>query len=294
MPLSKIPWHFYLILACICYSFEWWMVRELHTLGASSIEIAFYKGFFTVLLIGGYFIITGKIAENFRSIEKKYIFPLIAFGLIFLYGNSAYAEALQHTRVMNVLIIIYLSIFLGILSGWLFFGEKIVRSLILWAILAFMGIILTLYTRSLAFSFGIGEWIALSIAFTLTITASIVKWTPGLNTWFRLLIAYSIGTMILIGIIAYQGRLGGLFTSPMLLGVGLLYSVSTGLLGRGLKDLGTKTVPIGQMGIIMLLEPILQIITASVFAHEIPTGINIFGMGIVFLSIIGVSTTKRI
>ena len=43
MPLSKLPWHFFLILASLCYSFEWWMVRELHTLGASSIEIAFYK-----------------------------------------------------------------------------------------------------------------------------------------------------------------------------------------------------------------------------------------------------------
>ena len=105
---------------------------------------------------------------------------------------------------MNVLVIIYLSIFLGILSGWIFFGEKIIKSLILWAILAFIGIVLTLYNGELIFTFGIGEWIALTIAFTLTTTASIVKWTPGLNTWFRLLIAYSIGTVILTGIIAYQ------------------------------------------------------------------------------------------
>lgn len=180
------------------------MVRELHALGASSLEIAFYKGFFTVLLIGSYFLITGKIRANLATIKKKYIIPLIAFGLIFLYGNAAYAEALQYTKVMNVLVIIYLSIFLGILLGWMFFGEKIGRSLILWAILAFMGIVLTLYSDELLFSFGIGEWIALTIAFTLTITANIVKWTPGLHTWFRLLIAYSIGTLILICIIGYQ------------------------------------------------------------------------------------------
>ncbi len=291
--LEKIPWHFFLILACICYSFEWWMVRELHNLGASSLEIAFYKGFFTVLLIGSYFLLAGKMKENFEKIEKKYIFPLISFGLIFLYGNAAYAEALQHTKVMNILVIMYLSIFLGILSGWLFFGEKIMKSLILWAILAFAGIVLTLYNGEPSFSFGIGEWIAFTIAFTLTITASIVKWTPKMNTWFRLFIAYSIGTTILIGIIAYQWRLDSLFMSPMLIGVGLLYSVSTGLLGRGLKDLGTKTVPIGQMGIIMLLEPVLQIITASIFAHEIPLPINILGIGMVFLSIIGVSKMRK-
>ncbi len=292
MMLYNPPWHFFLILACICYSFEWWMVRELHTLWASSLEIAFYKGFFTVLLIGSYFLIAGRMKENFEKIEKKYIFPLIAFGLIFLYGNAAYAEALQYTKVMNVLVIIYLSIFLGILSGWLFFGEKIMKSLLLWAILAFTGIVLTLYNGELSFSFGIGEWIAFTIAFTLTITASIVKWTPKMNTWFRLFIAYSIGTLILTGIIAYQWRLGSLFMSPMLIGVWLLYSVSTGLLGRGLKDLGTKTVPIGQMGIIMLLEPVLQIITASIFAHEIPLGMNIFGIFLVFISIIWVSLKK--
>ena len=114
------------------------MVRELHTLGASSLEIAFYKGFFTVLLIGSYFLFTGKIRGNLATIKKKYIIPLIAFGLIFLYGNAAYAEALQHTKVMNVLVIIYLSIFLGILSGWFFFREKIGKFLILWAILAFV------------------------------------------------------------------------------------------------------------------------------------------------------------
>ena len=287
-----ITGHIFLILASICYSFEWWMVRELHILGASSLEIAFYKGFFTVILIGSYLLITGKMAENFRSIKPKYIFPLIIFGLIFLYGNSAYAEALQHTRVMNILVIIYLSIFLGILSGWLFFREKIGLSLILWAIIAFFGIILTLYDGSFSLSFGVGEWLALSIAFTLTITSSIVKWTPGLDTWFRLLIAYSIGTIILMGIIVYQGRIGDLFTSPMMIGVGLLYSVSTGLLGRGLKDLGTKTVPIGQMGIIMLLEPMLQIITAAIFAKEILLPINLVGIGIVFLSIIWVSLKK--
>ena len=292
MPRSKIPWHFFLILACICYSFEWWMVRELHTLWASSLEIAFYKGFFTVLLIGSYFLLAGKMKENFEKIEKKYIFPLIAFGLIFLYGNAAYAEALQYTKVMNVLVIIYLSIFLGILSGRLFFGEKIMKSLLLWAILAFIGIVLTLYNGELIFTFGIGEWIALTIAFTLTTTASIVKWTPGLNTWFRLLIAYSIGTVILTGIIAYQWRLGSLFMNPLLIGVGLLYSISTGLLWRGLKDLGTKSVPIGQMGIIMLLEPILQIITASIFANEIPSSINMIGISIVFLSIVWVSMKK--
>jgi drug/metabolite transporter (DMT)-like permease len=291
--MKDIPWHFFLILACICYSFEWWMVRELHTLGSSSLEIAFYKGFFTIILIGSYFLLTWTLKENLWKIEKNYIFPLIIFGLIFLYGNSAYAEALEHTKVMNILVIMYLSIFFGIFSGWIFFGEKMKVSILLWAFLAFIGILLTLYRGELSLSFGLGEWLALTIAFTLTITASIVKWTPGLNTWFRLFIAYGIGTIILIFIISYQWRLDNLFSSPMLIWVGILYSVSTWLLGRWLKDLGTKLVPLGQMGIIMLLEPVLQIVTAALFAKEIPTNINIIGMWIVFVSIVGVSRLKN-
>jgi drug/metabolite transporter (DMT)-like permease len=56
--------------------------------------------------------------------------------------------------------------------------------------------------------------------------------------------------------------------------------------------MGTKVLPIGQVGIIMLLEPLLQIITAALFAQEIPSFINICGGILVFLSIIGVSLKK--
>lgn len=129
------------------------MVRELHTLGASSLEVTFYKGFFTVILIGGYYLFSGKYREQIGTLKKKHVFPLLVFGVIFLYGNTTYAEALQHTKVMNILVIIYLSIFLGILSGWIFFDEKITKYLILWASLAFGGIVLTLYNGDVALHF---------------------------------------------------------------------------------------------------------------------------------------------
>ena len=47
------------------------------------------------------------------------------------------------------------------------------------------------------------------------------------------------------------------------------------------------------MGIIMLLEPILQIITAALIDREIPTYINIIGMILVFMSIIGISYKRK-
>lgn len=70
--------------------------------------------------------------------------------------------------------------------------------------LAFSGIILTLYTGEYQIQFGIGEILALTIACTLTATAMIVKWTPNIETWFRLLIVYGIGTGIIGIVIIYQ------------------------------------------------------------------------------------------
>jgi drug/metabolite transporter (DMT)-like permease len=180
------------------------MVKELYTLGASPYEITFLKGFFTVLLIGGYFLGTGKMKQNLIKIEKSYLLPLFVFSIIFVYGNSAYAEALQHTKVMNILILMYLSIFLGLIAGWFFFGEKIKKNILLYAILAFIGIIFTLYSEKFSFQFGIGEILALTIAVTLTATMVIVKYTPKINTWFRLFIVYGIGTLILFFIIGIE------------------------------------------------------------------------------------------
>jgi drug/metabolite transporter (DMT)-like permease len=47
---------------------------------------------------------------------------------------------------MNIVMLMYLSVFLGILSGKVFFQEKIHANLILYAVVAFIGIILTLST----------------------------------------------------------------------------------------------------------------------------------------------------
>ena len=101
------------------------MIQELHTLGASSYDITFYKGFFTILLIGGYLTFTGQIRSRIATIEKRNILPILVFSLIFLYGNTAYAEALTHTKVMNIMILIYLNIFLGIFAGRFFLKEQI-------------------------------------------------------------------------------------------------------------------------------------------------------------------------
>lgn len=52
---------------------------------------------------------------------------------------------------MNIVMLMYLSVFLGILAGKVFFQEKIRTNLILYAIIAFIGIILTLSTGEFTF-----------------------------------------------------------------------------------------------------------------------------------------------
>lgn len=268
------------------------MIGELHATWVTSYEVAFYKWFFVIFLIALILIIQGKVRENIATLKKKHIIPLSVFSIIFLYGNTAYAIALEHTKIMNIVMLMYLSVFLGILSGKVFFQEKIHANLILYAVVAFIGIILTLSTGEFTLHVWIWEILAMTIAFTITLSSAIVKYTPELDTWFRLLVPYSFGTALLLILIISNDRLEFLFMTPYALGIGILYAIATGFLGRGLKDLGTKYVPLSQVGIIMLLEPVLQISTAAIWGGQVPSFINLLWMVLVFVSIIWVSMRK--
>jgi drug/metabolite transporter (DMT)-like permease len=188
---------------------------------------------------------------------------------------------------MNVVIFAYMTIFMAPLAGYIFLKEKMKKHILPLIFLAFFWVILVLYRDNwINLSLTWWELLAFTCAMTITGTMLIVKKTPEINPWIRIIIAYAICS-ILLGVYIWQsGRLWLIFSNPKILFIGILLSLLTGTFGRWLKDIGTSRLPLHIASITLLLEPVLQITSWIVFGREHVGVINIFGATLVLVSML--------
>ena len=286
MSFPKIPGQIYIILACLCYSCEWWFITNLHSLGLYSYEITFFKSFFACIFLSAFFFFYQKSTIwKMPILSKKEIMLLLGFGVLFLGANLLYMWALVETKIMNVLILSYMTIFIAPLAGIFFLWDKLKKHILPLLFLAFLWIILTLYIENgIGITFWIWELMALGVAVTITGTMIIVKKTPHINPWFRIFIAYTFCTIILWIYIVFSWRLFYIFSSLYIVILGTILWILTGILGRWLKDIGTNMLPIHTTIVILLLEPLLQIATSALFSGQYISNINYIGAMIVIIS----------
>lgn len=286
-----------LVLSSLSFSFEWFFIRNLSNQGYSTFDITFIRAFGALLLLSIILPIFFKKIFNFKKISKSDLKFLLLLGFIAIITNVLFNLAFKHSTVANVLIILYLSVFWGILFGFILLKEKSSTKKIIYTILAFLGICLALVKgkTELALSLGIGEILALITSFVWTMDSVISRKIKHTNPFFRMIFIYAfmtVGTFIIIIFINDFSYLEKFISRDFLIyGFGL--AITAGVLGKGLMYLGINHVPVSIALVIMLLEPISQMTTAYFFANEKISLLNFIGIVIVFIMVILISRKRK-
>lgn len=249
-----------LILSSLSFSFEWFFIRKLSSKDFSTFDITFIRAFGALILLSIILPIFFKDIFSFKKINKPDLKYYAILGFIAVITNVLYNIALKYATVANVLIILYLSVFWGILFGFIFLKEKSSAKKVLYTSLAFLGICLALVKgkKELAFSIGIGEILALVTSFAWTMDSVIARKIKHTNPFFRMFFIYIIMTLATFIIIVSINDFSYLqrFISYDFLFYGFGLAITAGILGKGLMYLGINYVPVSIALVIMLLEPI--------------------------------------
>lgn len=286
-----------LIASSLSFSFEWFFIRNLSSRGYSTFDITFIRAFGALLLLSIILPLFFRSVFDFKKINKSDLKYFIALGFIAVLTNALFNLAFKYTTVANVLIILYLSVFWGILFGFLFLREKSTVRKIIYTLLAFLGICLALIKgqNELALSIGIGELLALITSFVWTMDSVISRKIKHTNPFFRMFFIYTIMTVVTFIIVLAINDISYFykFLSRDFLIYGFGLAITAGVLGKGLMYLGINYVPVSIALVIMLLEPVFQMTTAYLFANEKLSLLNIFGIVIVFLMVLLISKKKE-
>lgn len=294
---KKYFWEFILILSALSYSFEWYFVRKLSSKNFSPIEIAGWRLFFCSIIIGLFFLIFNRKVFKMKNIKKWDFIYLLILSAIAIFWNWAFNIALLYTSVANILILVYLWIFWWFLLWVIFFKEKFSTKKLMYIIMAFLGISLALMKdfQNISFQFWKWEILALCISFIMGISVVTSKSLSHINAFFRIFISFSIASILIISFLLFQNWIEyfyKFFTIDFLFPIFIL-ALTAWVLGRWLKELGTNYVPTSIVLVIMLLEPIMQMTTAYIFAGEKLSFFNIAGIFIVLSMAVLISRKKE-
>lgn len=287
---------FLLVLASLSYSFEWYFIRDLSENGFSALEITLWRLFFASLIILLFFLFFDRKSLKLKTVRKNDFKLLFLFTLLAISANIAFNTAIINTSVSNVLILIYLWVFWWFLFGVLFFKEKASIKKFIYTFLAFVWIILvvTKDIYSFSFQFWIWELLAIFVSFIMAISVVINKHLIHIKAFLRVLISFSIGWALMIWYLFFTEGIWyfyKFFQSNFIFSAWLL-ALTSWVLWRWLKDLWTNYVPVSIVLIIMLLEPIMQIFTAYLFADEVLSLLNIFWITLLLVMIVLISRKK--
>lgn len=295
--LKKYTGELILILSSLSFSFEWFFIRNLSIRGYSTFDITFIRAFGALLLLSIILPIFFKDIFNFKKINKSDLKYFAILGFIAVITNALFNLAFKHTTVANVLIILYLSVFWGMLFGFIFLKEKSSAKKIIYTLLAFLGICLALINgkTKLAISIGLGEILALITSLVWTMDSVIARKIKHTNPFFRMFFIYIIMTVVTFIIIVSINDFSYLqkFISRDFLIYGFGLAITAGIFGKGLMYLGINYVPVSIALVIMLLEPISQMTTAYFFADEKISLLNLIGIIVVFIMVILISKKKE-
>ncbi|MFA6519945.1 MAG: DMT family transporter [Candidatus Paceibacterota bacterium] len=286
----------FLVLSALSFSFEWYFIRVLANNGFSTFDIVFGRAFGSLLIMICClpFFYT-RIVSSKEKIRKNYIF-IFVLGCIAMLSNTLYNIALQLTTVANTQVILYLCVFWGILFGSLFLKEKSSHKKVIYTGIAFLGICAAILKNDagIAISLGIGELFALVVSFLLSMDAIISRKIRQVSIFARMLLIYTVMVLLSFIIIFYLHGIAYFynFLSYPFLMYSLALAMTSGILGKGLTYLGINYVPASIALVLMLLEPIAQIMTAYLIADEKLSLLNMCGIFVVFAMVILISKKK--
>lgn len=306
MLLDKIPGRGYLLIAILIFAASNSVTRRLTELGADNLVDGRNPiSFCNVLLVGNLCALLALIAIygkewNPSALSRLSITDWFGLsGVALLSGALAPALfffALERTAVNNVVLIGRIEPPITLALSVLILGAKVNRQIVIGAVLAFVGVVLTVLLQPTdhmvmmpGFSVGQGELMTAVGAIALAISSIISKIKLnniplGIFTIFRT----AVGTLIFF---ALTLRLYGIrhfmdVFSPIVWQWMLLYGAIIVVGGQLAWFKGLKTTNAADVSLASSISPVAGIIAAFLILGEVPTIAHYIGGSVILVGII--------
>ncbi len=267
-----------MIAVTLMWSIAGVVSRQLHS--AASLEVTFWRSFFTLMFVAAVLLWQHGAAELKRKLRSK---SLWASGVCWSVMFTAFMVALMMTSVANVLITMSIApLFTAILS-WAWLGKPINTSAIIAILVAVCGIA-WMYSGDVSLASGQSGW-GIAVALCVPIAAAI-NWNLSQNS----------GTKVdLIPAVMVGALISTLATLPFALPVKATGADLAWLALLGVVQLGfpcmlavwcAQRLPAPELSLLCLLEVIFGVLWAWLGAGEQPSQRVLVGGAVVLLALV--------
>jgi len=292
---NKAVFTMLIIIAAALWGTMGVFTRPLASMGLGSVEIILAR---YAITIAAMFVIILICGRKYFKIELKDIWMFIGTGLCsMMVFNILYCMAQQELSLSLAAILLYTSPCFVMIFSVIFLKESLTRQKLIALMTAFAGCILcsgvigavsdfNLYGMML----GLGSGVSFSL-YTVISKVALRKYHPYTIAFYTFLIA---GICILP--ISDFGSLASVVQSNpdavwYMLGLGLIVTV----IPYFVYNIGLKGIDAGKASVISFVEPMVGTILGFVVYAECPTALSIFGIILIFVSLVLLSINfKRI
>lgn len=305
--LHKIPGRGYLFIAVLIFAASNSVTRKLTELGAENlIDGRNPISFCNVLLVGNLCALISLIAIygkewNPSSLSRLNFLDWLSLTIVAILAGALSPAmtffALEQTTVNNVVLIGRIEPPLTLALSVLILKDRVNNQIILGAILAFIGVVLTIALQPTSnnmvsmggFNIGQGELMvmvaAIASAISNTISKIKLKSIPlGIFTIFRT----AVGTVVFFSLTAKlygTSHFMDVFT-PIIWQWMLIYGTVIVVGGQGAWFKGLQSTNAGDVSLASSISPIAGIVAAFLILGELPTMAHYIGGSVIILGII--------
>ena len=290
--LMKNKHYFALLVSIVSVSFAAIFIQTLiDVYNTSPLTIAFYRLFFTTLIILPPVLLHKKTRNELKNIPRSTLIIMLGIGLILATHFALWITSLEFTSVASsVLLVTAHPVFVGPISHFLF-KEKLSVVNTTGIVLSMIGVFILVVGN-----YGLGS---LSID---TLEGNILAWLGGIAAGLYILggrkirktvsvlsyafVVYSTGTLVLFGIcLFYTEPVYGL--SLPAYGVILLMAIVSGIFGHTLYNWSLEHVRASLASVALLGEPLGSTLLAIAipWIQQIPSNFTLIGGSIILIGI---------
>ena len=268
-----------LLGASTLWGLAWLPLKGIHGLGINGVALTF--GTYLILSL----LFTPAIMRQRRLINRKNLRTLLLIALFGGGANLAFAVALIYGEVVRVMMLFFLLPVWAVLGGRFFLKERVDMARWIGVGLALSGAVLIL--GGLNALGGMPSWIdLLALAAGLLLALN--------NLVFRAArsepMIIKVGAMF-YGCVAISGLLllSGVAPWPQAAGLTAwgavaLYAVAWLLLANLGAQYGVTHLEAGRAAIIMIIELVVSVVSATLIGHETMNGWEMFGGGLILIA----------
>lgn len=255
----------------------WKLFGEVSSLYILACRIVFSLIFCFVVVV-----IEGKLAA-LRAVfrDKKQCLLLCACGIMITINWGSFIFSVSTGRVMESSLAYYMNPIMAIVLGFIVFHERLKPIQWVAVLLAFIGILVPLI------SYGRIPWLALVIGITMAVYSAMKKYVKADSEISIFMETLFMSPFALIYIIFCEST--GTGAGGILHGVQWLLLPAAGIVTSvplALLSFGIKTTPLSLSGILMYINPTLQLLVSVLLFHEEFTIINAITFAFVWAALI--------